>query len=141
MPVVLVVAAVGKLLAWDEFEGSLASFHLVSPGLRRWAAVIVPGAEAAGGVLLLCGRRRCANLWALALLGLFSSVVLWHWMNNVEPSCACLGLWSKHHEGERSARSMLTRNAVLIAIASAGAIAARRVTDGSSPSNACEAEA
>lgn len=117
VPVIMLFAAVGKLMDYPGFVGSVESFDLVNPAWREAATVLVPAAEMAVFALLLCGRRAGANLLALALIGMFSAVVVWHWMNNERPDCSCIGLWSQYLSFNDTVRFWTIRNGALMAVA------------------------
>lgn len=119
-PVIMLVAAAGKLMAWDTFIDSLATFSLVGSGTRAAAAVLVPVAEVVPIALLLSRRIVLANVWSLGLLVLFSAMIAWHWVNQVPPTCSCLGLWADYLEVGRTARGALIRNGAIAAVAIVG---------------------
>lgn len=112
-PTVLCLAAFGKLIDWAEFEASMASFTLVPELFRGMAIVLVPTLEVVAFAFWLTKARLTANIVSLALLITFTGVLALHWINNVQPTCACLGLWSTYIELEQTASTLFIRNAIL----------------------------
>ncbi|MFG0251915.1 MAG: MauE/DoxX family redox-associated membrane protein [Phycisphaerales bacterium JB038] len=115
LPLLLFFTAIGKVLAWEEFEASLTTFALVPAAVRDLAAILVPASEAAAFVLFVVGLRVGANVLSLLLLALFFVVTLWHWAANVPPDCACMGLWARYWRFDESARGILVRDGYLMA--------------------------
>jgi Methylamine utilisation protein MauE len=114
VPFLLFFTAVGKLLAWSEFEASVNTFALVPEILRAIAAVLVPAGEALTLVIFLLGYRVLANVLSLGIVSVFFCVTLWHWLANVPPECACMGVWAEYWQIDESASGVMRRDAYLM---------------------------
>jgi len=115
-PSVLAFASIGKVLAWDRFQVSLDSYTLLSEAIRSLALTLTPAVEMIPLVVLLARRPLLANILAATLLTLFTLVIVWHWTNNVRPSCGCLGLWADYTRIEETSRFAVVRNGALLMV-------------------------
>lgn len=83
-------------------------------GAPRWAALVVPWIELAIGAALVA---QLARPWpavaAIAILLLFTALIVRHLLAGQAPSCACFGAWSAKPVG----RGHLVRNTVFLAVA------------------------
>lgn len=113
VPAVMLLASVGKLADWNRFQASLATYVLLPHWIPSICSVSIPAVEAIPIILLIYGYRRISNGLCISLLVLFTAVTVWHWMNNVPPDCACLGLWARYFRINESFRGVLLRNAGL----------------------------
>jgi type II secretory pathway pseudopilin PulG len=123
VPVVLALAAMAKMLDWRLYVESLDSFILIPPGVARIAAFVVPGTECLPLVLALLGKRIVGNALAFVLVGLFTSILVVHWLNNVRPECACLGAWSRYHDVQSAVSAQLVRNLLMMLLCAAAIVA------------------
>lgn len=123
VPLVLFVAAIGKLLDTVGFAESLATFSLFeSERTRQVLVVAVPIIECIPVAMLVAGMNWRASIVSLVLLLVFTGAVAVHWMMNERPSCACMGLWNRYWRIETDVKAVLMRNSVLIILSSACAL-------------------
>lgn len=125
VPVVLAMAAVGKLLDWRAFEHSIQSFRLMPPWVAQLGP-LVPAVELLPVLLLGYGFARAANVLSFVILVLFSLLLTVHLAFAAEPECSCLGIWAEYLRFEQSTTDGLLRNAALLATAALGAIVSRQ---------------
>lgn len=126
LPAILFLTAIGKLADWDHWRSSVDGFVLLPSWCMDLLSVVLPAVEAAPFVVFVSGRRLQAVVCSLGLVSLFTGVLLWHWANNVKPTCACLGLWARYLDVEGSIRAGLVRNGVLWSAGFAGLLASIR---------------
>lgn len=119
-PLLMLWASVFKLVNWDSFVDSVNSYSLLPGGGRILAVLLVPALEAVPFSLLLVRKYVAANIVVIATILFFTGVVAFHWLNNVEPTCSCLGDWASFDEIEKKSLFLIARNIVLVALASAG---------------------
>ena len=120
-PSLMLIAAIGKVADWDGFQRSLATFTLIPSTVLDVASAVVPAAEAATFVLVVSGRRALANGVCVALLSVFMAVIGWHWMHNVKPTCACLGLWTRYLGNRETLIGLFMRDGALMLFAAISA--------------------
>ncbi len=117
VPTLMFLAAIGKLSDWSSFSVSLRSYTLISEYAQSWAGYLVPAMEISCFVLFICRLRVFANVLALILLIAFTGITALHWYNNVEPNCACFGLWQNYLMVEQTSKYFVIRNTILMIIA------------------------
>jgi hypothetical protein len=122
-PVVLTIAVAAKLFELDRFAESLDTFALVDQRLAGIALVAVPALEIVPLTLCVFGRFRAANGVVVALLAVFTGVVVIHWLANTEPTCECFGQWVSYRAAEHRYAFYLARNAVILVAATAATVA------------------
>lgn len=106
--VVFLAAAVAKLAGAREWVAQAAGL-----GVPRPVAVVVPYAEALLGAMLVVQLQRRVVAWvAVAVLLVFTAVVLGQLVRGRRPPCACFGAWSARPAGPRT----VVRNLLLVAI-------------------------
>lgn len=83
-------------------------------GAPVWIARFVPWVELALGASLVVGLARpWPAVGAIAVLLLFTALIVRHLIAGRAPDCACFGAWSSKPVG----RGHLVRNTILLAIA------------------------
>ncbi|MEO0512078.1 MAG: MauE/DoxX family redox-associated membrane protein [Planctomycetota bacterium] len=125
IPALLATAGALKLLNWTAFYESVESFTLVPYQLRWLTATSLPSVEIFPLFLWLSGRWASSNLICSILLGGFTLVAGWHWLNNEAPDCGCLGDWVEYHRVSDAVRAVAPRNIGLFLLAAIGVIASR----------------
>lgn len=118
-PLLMLWASVYKLANWDSYVDSVATYTLLPEVGRALAVLTVPALEATPFSLMLMRKQITANLLVIATILLFTGIVAFHWLNNVEPSCSCLGEWAAFDEIEENSLFLIARNILLVALASA----------------------
>ena len=114
-------AAVGKFLDVAEFHRGLDGWDLLPEDARPFLAVAVPSAELlVSGLWLLGLSRRVSPLVMLGLLFFMTGVYLAHVVFAEPPRCNCLGELAAFRLGMDSARGVVVRNAVLMALLGVG---------------------
>lgn len=129
-------AALAKTLRWARWSDALARYELPR-AIARPARVAVPIAEGLVAILILIGATMIASSIALALLALFTAVVMRAQVSQgaEEVPCGCFG-----GAGERSVRTVLIRNFGLAALAaiSVSAEGPPRLLDGAAGPRSAE---
>lgn len=83
-------------------------------GAPRWAAAVVPWVELAIGAALVAQLARpLPAIAAIAILLLFTALIVRHLRAGRAPTCACFGAWSAKPVGP----GHLARNSVFLAFA------------------------
>lgn len=83
-------------------------------GAPAWAAVAVPWVELMiGATLVVQIGRPVPAIAAIAILALFTALIVRHLLAGRAPTCACFGAWSAKPVG----RGHLARNTVLLVLA------------------------
>lgn len=81
-----------KLFRLDTFARDIANYHMVSPQMGAWVALVLPSLELLVAVCLLLGCwARAAVLWAIGLTLMFMGAIGWAWARGLDISCGCFG--------------------------------------------------
>lgn len=136
VPTVFLMAAVAKLIDYPAFARSLDTYILLPDDVRFVGAVSTPAIEAVPFLLLALGRRLASSVFSLALLIVFTSILGIHWINNLQPDCACIGEWAIYYDNRNILEQAGTRNTMLLltSLATTVAIVAGRRGAGSTRS-------
>ena len=116
-PLLMLWASVFKLTNWDRFVDSVTTFTMLPEVGRALAVLSVPALEAVPFSLLLMRKHIAANMVVIAIILFFTGILAFHWLNNVQPTCSCLGEWAKFDEIENKSLFWITRNLTLVALA------------------------
>ena len=109
-----VVAGGSKLAASESWPTQARGL-----GSPAWAIPLVPWCELVLGALLIVQLVRTpAALAAMALLAVFTVLIVRKLMAGEHPPCACFGAWSAKPIG----RGHVVRNAVLMVLAAVAAL-------------------
>ena len=104
-----VIAGASKLAIGPAWPEQARGF-----GAPRWAAVVVPWVELAIGAALVAQLATpYPAIAAIAILVLFTVLIVRHLLAGRAPSCACFGAWSARPIGP----GHLVRNSVFLVIA------------------------
>lgn len=105
-------AAIGKFSAYDRFLRTLVAIPWLPLSAARVAARLVPGAELVLALGLLAAPQQAA-VCAIALLLVFTGVILFERAAGRDFSCACFGGVDPGSAG----RDVHLRNVLLVALA------------------------
>ena len=111
---VLAISGFSKLLEFNWFVQTLASYKLAPKVLTRFLGVVVVLAELCAGALLVAGRLMPWSAYgAVSLLVLFGASVLLSLLRGFVGECGCCGFWKSTRLGWR----LLARNLGLALLA------------------------
>jgi hypothetical protein len=125
--VVLLLAGVGKLLDITMFQFSLAQWRFVPNVLTFPLALTIACAEVLTGFLWLARvSRRPALQIATVMMMVFTGAYGFGVMLVKPPDCRCFGILERYRVHAEEARTVVVRNALLIALLLAGHVLLRR---------------
>jgi len=118
-PLLMLWASAFKLSNWDDFVDSVNTYTLLPESGRVLAVLLVPALEATPFSLLIMRKHIAAHVAVITMILFFTGVVWFHWINNVEPTCSCLGEWARFDEMEDRSLFLIGRNIVMVLLTSA----------------------
>ena len=108
---IFIVSGGAKLTDLAAFAEALRNFDLIAAKLLAMAAILIPVAEIALGVIIVVGFKiAIASQVAVALLTLFTAVIAAKLSEGAEISCACFGAMSN----EKISATTIGRNIFFI---------------------------
>ncbi len=110
---VFLIAGAAKLRDLHGFASTLHDFGVRSPALAGIAALLIPSAEAASGLLLIAGLWiQLASVAVVTLLALFIAAIVPLLVVGSDVPCGCFGALP----GERADVGLLIRDVVLLGV-------------------------
>lgn len=112
----ILLAAVAKLLTRADFEADLLSWNIASRPAREALSLAIPLTELFISLSWLTGIRRAPAIYAASLmLIVFSAAYAQLWIQGRTPTCGCFGGFMRFQNTRAEAPFVMLRNASLIA--------------------------